>query len=939
MNQRKMMKKMKRKKVYFLVSLLLASALVEAQTEDHPRIYVTDQEKEVFVQSVESVAWKKELVDKKKERLEEYIAYWENDPEWLVSRLQMNWNTKHDKVYLKGGNFSHSEGKAPVATVRYSGTRDWATDYVRPKLEDVPPYFDDSRGLFLKHKQTGKMEWVHPSKSGFAIDKINEQIMGLVADAAFFYWLTGEQKYADFAAPVFFTYMEGMYYRDAPIDLEKSEQDNISGLATFEVIHEGVVISLVTTYDFLYGYFKANKKNLDTSVAVFQKWGDQIIKKGIPDNNWNLFQARFLTYIGLVLETNQNYKNGKGQKYYLDHTFNISTDRQIAIKESLLVYDQENAMWPECASYSVHVITTFLRIFTVLDHATNANEFANYHMVERAALASFQYLFPSGYMVGFGDSHHKTLPPENFELLVANYKKYGQEDKEKLISGLLSQMIENGQYNRKGKDFFELFFYVDKLNENGTNEVLQTDTLVSPTFYAPNVSMLNQRMGTGKNAVMASVVGSFGNHAHANGISLELYANNYVLGTDMGRGPSYWHEDHRDFYSRLPAHNTVVVDGQSDYAAMRTYFPFQLDNVFPNSGERPSFDKVTFSKVSFVEPKTVSDQQRFTALIESKNQKPYIIDVFRSKKQKEGKQKHEYIYHNLGQSLELLDDKNNILNTTPTDELSSKKGDLKGYDYFTDKSKTINSGDIQAVFKLKSGENAHNIMKLWVKGSKNQTLYKVNSPKSNALSAGTAPKEVLEKPIPTLILKREEAAWENPFAVVFNPYIEGDNNPIANVTFSSLPEYPNTQIIDVLLSDTSTVDRTVLNTSESDVASKEGFYQKGLLSTLRLANNKADIEFMFLSGMEKFESHGWDIVSSGRPFSFTLERNTNGYVISNDNPITINMPLSKEGAEPQIQLYENGNLVASRKATVNRNNPGQVVFKLSKGYNKVLITY
>jgi len=428
--------------------LLFGSKPILGQELSHPRVYITDQEKAAFVNSIEGIEWKKELVHKKKERLKKYLEYWRNDPQWLASRLQMNWKTKHSKVFLKGGDFSHSEGTAPVPTVRYSGTRDWATDYIRPKLEDVRPYFDDSRGLYLQHKKTGKMEWVHPSKSGFIIDKTNEQIMDLVADAAFLYWLTGEEEYAEFAAPVFFTYMEGMYYRDAPIDLENSNQQNISGLATFEVIHEGIVVSLVTAYDFLYNYFKESNKNLETSVAVFQKWGDQIIEKGIPDNNWNLFQARFLTYIGLVLEKNSSYKNGKGRQYFLDHTFNISTDRQIAIKESLLVYDQETAMWPECASYSVHVITTFLKIFTLLDHATNNNEFSNYPIVEQAALASFQYLFPSGYMVGFGDSHHKILPPENFELLVANYRKYGKAEKEKLISGLLANMIPLGKSPR-----------------------------------------------------------------------------------------------------------------------------------------------------------------------------------------------------------------------------------------------------------------------------------------------------------------------------------------------------------------------------------------------------------------------------------------------------------------------------------------------------------
>ncbi len=925
-------------KRYLLIILCLMfhiSASI-AQSSKHPRIYINDTSKADFLKTLEQVEWKNKLVEKKKKDLEKYLSFVEKDPKWLVSRLQMNWKTHHNIVYLKEGNFSHSEGSAPVPTVRYSGTRDWATDYNRPELEDVIPYLDDPRGLYLEHKKTKKLEWVHPSKAGFAIEKINEQIMGIAEDAAFLYWLTKEQKYAELAAPVFLTYMDGMHFRDAPIDLNNSNQANISGLATFEVIHEGIVVSLVTAYDFMHDYLVSKNTNLDNSIAVFQKWGDQIIDKGIPDNNWNLFQARFLTYIGLVLEGNETYKNGKGREYFLDHTFKTSTDRQLSIEESLLVYDFETGMWPESPSYSVHVITTLLRILTLLDNATNQNEFLNYPIIEKAALASFQYLFPSGYTLGFGDSDHKILPPENFELLIANYQKYNNSEKEELIATLLEEMISEDLYTREAKDYFQLFFYVDKLKPATKNEL---PDLTTPTFYAPNVSMFNQRMGSGDNAVMVSTVGSFGNHAHANGISLELFANNYALGPDLGKGPSYWHEDHLNFYSRFPAHNTVVVDGKSDYAAMRTYNPYTLDNFYPKIGEKPSFDKLTFSKVSFFEPETVSDQQRFTAIIKSNSAKPYVVDVFRSKKQNGDTQKHEYIYHNIGQSLEIFSSENQALNLKPTDDLSSKKGDLKGYDYFTDKKKATFSKDIQALFRLKSKDNPDNLMKLWVKGSQNQTVYYVNSPKSNALSVGTAPAEIVDEPLPTLILKRDEAAWANPYAVVFNPHFENGDNPIANVSYSSLSKYPNTQIIDVLLNDKKTVDRLVLNASDNDIAAESSFFQRGLLSITRQSNADKKLDFLFLSGMEKYEHMGWDIVSSGEPFTLTLESTESCFLVFTDKPVTINMPLAK-GKEAFIKFYDNaGKLIVSRKGTSNRDDDSQVVFKIEKAYNKIEITY
>lgn len=910
-----------------LILSFLMSYFLVGQESEHPRIYISNENKSDFLKTIETVTWKKELVEKKIKNLEKYLAYWEEDSTWLVSRLQMNWNTKHDEVYLKGGDFSYSKGTAPVPTVRFSGTRDWATEYKRPKIEEVIPYLDDERGLYLEHKKTGKKEWIHPSKSGHAIEEVNEKIMQLIEDAAFLYWVTGDEKYAEFATPVFFTYIEGMFYRKAPVDLLNSKQKDLSGLVTFEVIHEQVMVSLVIAYDFLFDYLKSNKRNIKNAEAVFQKWGDQIIKNGVPNNNWNLFQARFLTYIALVLDKNKKYENGKGREYFLDYTFNTSTDKQIAVKESLLIYDQENAMWPECPSYSVHVITTLLRIFTLLDNVTNINEISKRPILENATLASFQYLFPSGYMLGFGDSGHKQLPPENFELLLANSRKYREEDKELLMTSFLEKAISEGKYKRKAKDLFNLFFYVDALKDN--TQKLNIHQLTTPTFYAPNVSMFNQRMSKESDAIMLSTVGSYGNHAHANGISLELFANNYALGPDMGKGPSYWHPKFKDFYARFPAHNTVIVDGKSDYNNMRIYHPFRLDNSFPKSGETSIFDKVTFSKVSFVEPKTMSNQQRFSAIIKSNTEKAYVIDVFRSKKQKEGQQKHEYLYHNLGQTLEISG-----LDFKETDDLSSVKGDLKGYDYFTNKYKAVSSKDVEAVFTLKEDSKPNNIMKLWVKGSPNQTIYKVKTLPSNALSKETAPKEVLKDSLHQLIIKRNEEAWTNPFALVFNPYFQGNKNPIKEVSYSSLENYPNTQIIDVLSGDEKTNDRIVLNASEYDVAKTETLYQNGLLSIIRTSKT---LDFLFLSGVTRLDYKGWTILASKEPVTISIEKTKDGYVVQNDNPVTINLPYNKNDKRAQLIQYENGKEVSNKESVLNRVNQNQQLFMLHNKHDKLVI--
>ena len=923
---------------WLIYSVLLCPILLFGQNEAHPRIYTTNNNKEAFLKTIEKVAWKKEFVERKKENLEKYLKRCEDNPEWLVSRLQMNWKTKHNEVYLKGGDFAYSKGKAPVPTVRFSGTRDWATEYAAPELEDIEPYFDDSRGYYLAHKETKKKEWVHPSKVGHTIEGINRQIMSLVEDAAFLYWVTGDKKYAEFAKPVFETYTEGMYYRNAPIDLENGNQQRISGLATFEVIHEKILLSLVTTYDFLFNYFKNEKIDLSNTVAVFQKWGDQIIKNGIPDNNWNLFQARFLTYVALVLESNKNYENGKGREYFLEHTFDKSTERQLSIKESLLVYDQETALWPECVSYSTHVITSLLEIITLLDNYTNKNELSNFQIVEKAALSSFQYLFPTGYMVGFGDSAHKIMPPKNFELLVANYKKYNQKEKELLFSGLLNMMLDKKEYTRKVNNLFELFFYVNHLKKNETNDKeIDLENLTTPTFYASNVSMFNQRLGEGDDAVMVSTVGSYGNHSHVNGISIELFANNYVLGPDMGKGSSYWHPDHRQYYSRFPAHNTVVVDGKSDYDAMRGHHPFELDNYFPELGKASIFDKITFSKVSFFEPKTKSNQQRFTAIIKSNTNKSYVVDVFRSEKQQSGNQRHDYFYHNLGQSLQIFQN-DDELKLLETDDFGSSQGDLKAYDYLTDKTKIKTSEDVQALFKIESNGEPNSLMKIWVKGSPNQNIYSVKAPKSNAISDGTAPKEIVDSLMATLILKREEAAWKNPFALVFNPFIEGGENPILNVSYSTLKDNPNTQVIDVLLIDNTTVDTMVLNASENDDVRHNNFYQKGLVSMTRQSKDKNHIDFLFLSGMYKYENSGWEIIASGAPVNISFESLEDGYLLQNNQPALIRLPFFENKKVAELRLYDSNKLIETRQTVMSRSNT-QIEFRLSKAYEKAEVVF
>lgn len=102
--------------------------------------------------------------------------------------------------------------------------------------------------------------------------------------------------------------MTGIYYRKVPVDLNHGHQQTLVGLTSFEVIHEDALHIVVPLYDFLYNYLKSNYPDkMIIYAGALKKWADNIIANGVPHNNWDLLQARYVMNVGLVLEDNKVY--------------------------------------------------------------------------------------------------------------------------------------------------------------------------------------------------------------------------------------------------------------------------------------------------------------------------------------------------------------------------------------------------------------------------------------------------------------------------------------------------------------------------------------------------------------------------------------------------------------------------------------------------------
>ncbi|WP_290233455.1 heparinase II/III family protein, partial [Bacteroides acidifaciens] len=631
--------------------------LPEKMPQTHPRVLTTPAGKQETWELIKKEEWAKDVFNKLKERTEVYTNLTDAQPSWLLSRLAMYWKSHTTEVYVKGETFNHAGGeKAPYPTVRYTGTRGTAATHGRPRLADVVPYDDDESGnvTFCNNALPERpMESVHPSKTGRNIESLNCEILGIARDAAFLYWMTDEEKFAKLAAGVFDTYMTGIYYRNVPVDLNYGHQQTLVGLTSFEVIHEDALHVAVYLYDFLYNYLKTNYPDkMEIYAGAFKKWTDNIIANGVPHNNWDLLQARYIMSVGLVLEDNKEYADGKGREYYIDYVMNRSGIRQWSLTRLAdYGFDSNTGIWAECPGYSSVVINDYANFVNQFDTNLQYDLVKAMPVLSKAVATTPQYLFPNRMICGFGDTHPGYLNTNFFIRMIQNAQANGKKEQEKYFTALLKCLnpeMGNDKKEKKNVRVSVSSFFEDKpLVLNPKVQPGKIEDYVSPLFYAPNVSWLVQRNGMHpRNSLMISLNGSEGNHMHANGISMELYGKGYVLGPDAGIGLFlYSGLDYAEYYSQFPSHNTVCVDGISSYPVMKSNHSFELLSCFPASAEPgKEFTSVTYSNLYFREPESRADQTRVMSIVTTGAETGYYVDVFRSRKEKGGDKMHDYFY-------------------------------------------------------------------------------------------------------------------------------------------------------------------------------------------------------------------------------------------------------------------------------------------------------
>ncbi len=729
----------------------------------------------------------------------------------LSSRLLMYWNTKATDVYINGEFYSHAGGEsAPAPTVMYTGSRGHATKYRRPPLDSIVPYSEDPRGLWLRNTSIPgePYEWAAISQSGRIVESVNREVLGLALKAAEYGMEAADDAYIETAFNVLDTYMLGIYHRNAPVDLNNGHQQTLVGMTSFEVIHEDALSPLIKLYTTLKPYVMAkHESKAEIYDSTLKKFADNIIDKGVPHNNWDLIQARYIMDVALALGDDGDYADGKGRQHYIDRVVTQSSLRQWSLKDlAAYGFDPETDVWAECPGYSMGVIGDFCSFMRLFDTQLNRNLLDDVPMLPGAVEAMAQYLFPNRLCVGFGDTHPGELRRSAIIDMIDHYRQWGDDANAARFENML------------------------KVFDPAAN----VDTLVSSTFYSPGVSWLVQRNGMKpQSSLMISLNASEGNHAHANGISMELYGHGLTLGPDAGIGKSlYSGQDYLEYYSQFPAHNTVCVDGISSYPVMKSNHSFRVNSLYPHSGSgHGEFSPLTFSEVDFTEPEANAAQRRVNAIVPI-GDGGYYIDIFRSRRNDGNDKFHDYFYHNLGQRMTLCDTNGGELDATPTEELAFAGAHLYAYSYLYNQRRSDGTEPVKAVFTVDMPDSTVTEMDMWMSGADGRMIYRADAPMTEGLSRLKGmPYDIAATPTLTFVARQQGEAWDTPFAAIFEPSATSAPAQIEGVDFS-MPQ-PGVQAIKVRLKDGAT-DYIISAPAPCDIEIAPGYRFRGTNGILRL---------------------------------------------------------------------------------------------------------
>ena len=746
------------KTIYSIILVLFVC--LPALAEKHPHILVKDEDKAAVLDKIEKQAWAKQIFNQMKDRLDGYVVRHQTEPDWILDRYLMN--RIPGKRYTRfisdkeGTQLIGYEGDAPVPTVRVSPHKrspitPQGRAYVVPEIEDVVPK-DTSMTMNLLNPGTQEYERVDPQAF---VAAINGKINTLAYEASVIYWLTGDEKYAKFAADILNQWVSGVVYQE-PID-----GPGRTGFLDIQTLGDEKEKPLILAYDFLYPYLVKYKYPLENYDKAFEKVAWTLSFRGYAGNNW--FAAESSTLVAAAL----SLKDARKRNYYLDFYLNRDTVvegcGQLSLPSAAKLWFTPDGHWKEPGGYHNYPVSKLIEAALMLEN-NGYQIFNQYPILLKASYVMLKYSFPDLTASAFGDTGRPRQSMECLESAILMADKYQLPILPDLLNAAMI-LEQAGQYDRSKSGLTGLLCYLPELPKAKSME----NHLWNRSEKLDFASCYLQRNGIDpRYGLMCVVQGATYNHNHSNGMSMELYGAGAVQGIDPGNGPTYEHPMHVNYYTQWAAHNTVVAAGASTSVTpfnggggTKKIGQVELVSMEPLAGEKAISDEFSYTWTKYKDGSTETNQDRLLSILRIDEKHGFYVDFYRS----DNAVSNDYLYHNIGDSVILYTQEGKILKQDEVHSYPCVGKDRPGLRYFRSVRTTgVNESAVVALFSARQLNTGAGFMKMWMPASSDVSYFTALAPE-----AKTASSPYQGKPSLVVTMRKEKPAVREPFVAVYEP--------------------------------------------------------------------------------------------------------------------------------------------------------------------------
>lgn len=837
-----------------------------------PFIWVDESDRASILEKIESQPWAATLFETMKSAVEPLADRHVKDPDWILGRAQLTWGGPNYTDFKMEAGERVQSGNAPHPTVRFmvgKMPRSPEGHSVEvPELADIPPFNPHSTGgMMLEDRKTGEKVMV-PYIDRYLRD-INRRILELAVDSSVLYWLTDEEKYAAFSADLLSLFCEAL----APMNSNDAEPKNW-GLISNNHLLEARWFSntLPIIYDFvspyidkaeIYDAIAKKRRPFDRECAqdVFRKYIHLALERGILDCNWVVFEASSLVNSALALDDPAERDD------YMQYFLHKDTPRQQSLK-TVMTFFTEDDFWFESLSYGYHTISFLSYLVSIADRQyPELDLLETYPVLYDAIHVMPRYQFPNEESVRFGDSHRE-MPEEPYCIEMMNRLaiQHGNSDAQRQAVGALNRLIEEGKYDRSEYETQRyvytrplklLWFEPEVKGEVVPLEHTRTDSLAHAGL------ILQRNVMDAENGMMVWQGGAHHVHAHATGMHMELYGKGEVVGVEAGKG-NYSSAIHKEYYRLYAAHNTVIVNnssrGQGGWIGLGQE-TVQIVSVepAPRAGAvspECSFATTSFNNLYGADPKT-AEQQRTMALIRTTPTTGYYVDVYRSRAN-ETEQFHDYLYHNLGNKLQLTGD---FEPQSAPEWFGSDIGDeyrQPGTHWIEEQLSTgLTTHAVKATFRATL--NGPVRTRVWFPTG---ALREVVAAAAPPTLESPSPYDRTDTPV--VIARRTGEAWNRPFEAVYQVYRAEEGASVLDVR--SLSTTNGLSVLQVEGETPAGEELQTIFAADREVAefSNDEFSFKGRFAVLSEVNGEP--EYIYLGDAVSASFKGWNVsFADGKP--------------------------------------------------------------------------